>query len=52
VPRPDYLRAGTWSEPAGWAVAEYLPVWFGLAVAAWRGLQLPATRRPGGQTTA
>ncbi len=52
LPRPEYLRLGTWSEAATWSAVQYLPVWFGLALAAWRRLQLPAPRRPGGATPA
>jgi hypothetical protein len=45
LPRPDYLRTGTWSEAVAGRLVEYVPVWFMLAVAAWRGLQQPGSPR-------
>lgn len=39
LPRPGFLRTGEWVTHPGWAAAQYLPVWFGLAIVAARGLK-------------
>ncbi len=39
LPRPGFLRSGDWVTHPEWAAAQYLPVWFGLAIVAARGLK-------------
>ena len=36
LPRPEYLRSGEWTTSPAWRAVEYLPVWLGLLVVAFR----------------
>ncbi len=36
LPRPEYLSTGTWSQPVWHRIAQYGPVWLGLAIAGGR----------------
>jgi hypothetical protein len=46
LPRPGYLRTGDWVSDADLAAAQYLPVWFGLAIVAARGLKRARATAP------